>query len=76
MQILVLKRIDDKYAQFDWLEDLNLDDSTFYDKLKFELVFYLNGNKKLKFKISIPNFYEESNQVKLQEKKSLIYLNS
>ena len=66
MKVLLLKRIDDKNAQFDFFNfnsDSNESDlSQQLDLTKSHLKSVLSGDRKLQHKMSIPHFYDESNQ--------------
>lgn len=60
---MVLKRLDHKYALFEIIDDIPISDSNFLDILKNKLMNYQNIGRELKYKMTIPSFYEESNQV-------------
>lgn len=66
-KIIILKRLDDKYVQFDWLLDTTNknNDLEFLDEIKSNLKYYINNEDRLQYKMIIPHFYEESSQVKL-----------
>ncbi|CAF0926373.1 unnamed protein product, partial [Brachionus calyciflorus] len=61
-KIVVLKRLDEKYAMFDIIDDISLSDSNLLDLLKMSLSMFKNDAKQLKYKMTLPSFYEESNQ--------------
>lgn len=64
-KIIILKRLDEKYVQFDWLLDLTNKNSDleFVDEIKSNLKYYINNEDRLQYKMIIPHFYEESSQV-------------
>jgi hypothetical protein len=65
-KVVVLKRLDDKYSQFEWLSDINLEGITavkFIQKIKSALMTYSSGDQPLKYKMRSPIFYEESKRV-------------
>lgn len=64
-KILILKRLDEKYVQFDWLDILN-DDLDFFDKIKSNLKLFTSNDEKLQHRMIIPQFYEESSQVNIE----------
>ena len=67
-KVIFLKRLDDKYAQFDVydLSDRPGESTSLpqqIEALKLNLKSYLNGAKKLQYKMSIPSFYDETTPV-------------
>jgi hypothetical protein len=66
-KIIILKRLDEKYVQFDWLLDLTNKNSDleFVDEIKSNLKYYINNEDRLQYKMIIPHFYEESSQVNI-----------
>jgi hypothetical protein len=66
-KIIVLKRLDDKYSQYEWLADVNFDTLNTPVKLiqlvKTALLGYTStalSDQPLRFKLRIPVFYEET----------------
>jgi hypothetical protein len=76
-KIVVLKRLDDKYSQFEWITDINMDSITpvkFIQKVKSSLMSYSSGDHQpLKFKMRSPIFYEESKRVGSEKKKTTVF---
>jgi hypothetical protein len=60
---VVLKRLNDNYAMFDIIDDVSLSDAKAPEILKLKLQSMKYSSRDLKYKMTIPNFYEESNQV-------------
>jgi len=61
MKVLFLKRLDDMYVQFDWL-DVQLDSLDCLQTIKIHLRSFVSAGKNLNFKVRVPNLYEESTQ--------------
>ena len=72
LQIVILKRIDDKPISYDWFENLNKDNKELnaghfslaqqLDVIKANLRSIINGEKRLQYKMAIPHSYTESSQ--------------
>lgn len=71
-KVVILKRLDEKYVEFGWLDiefvdyddDDKLDWNQLLDEVKSNLRQLASGEKKLRFKMTIPRFYSEFQQVK------------
>jgi hypothetical protein len=61
MKVLLLKRIDDMFVQYDWL-DVQLKNLDSLQTIKTRLRSYLSAGKNLNFRARVPNLYEESSQ--------------
>ncbi|RNA15524.1 dnaJ -like protein [Brachionus plicatilis] len=61
-KILILRRLNDKYVEYDFIDDLSINEKNMLDLLKDKLNDFKNGNQYFRFKMSVPTFYEESNQ--------------
>ena len=78
-KVIMLKRLDEKYVEFGWLDvdmmpptTINDNDETtnaidwnqVVDDVKINLRQVMSGERRLKFKMTIPIFYSELQQVK------------
>ena len=64
--LVLIKWLDDKYMQFDWMDDVEMsshDPNELIRLLKSSVKSYLSGAKKLAYKTTMPTFYEESSGV-------------
>ena len=72
--IVILKRIDDRRINYDWLDNLNSQPTTTInvepdimiqqiEQIKSTIKHLMNGNKRLQYQMNIPNFYSEYSQV-------------
>lgn len=70
-KVVIVRRLDDKHVEFGWLDiefDIDQDEdrldwSQLLDEIKSNLRQLESGEKRLKFKMPIPRFYSELQQV-------------
>lgn len=71
-KVIILRRMDEKYSEFGWLDvEMPLSDemgdkldwTQVIEEVKANLRQVMGGEKRLKFKMQIPIFYSESQQV-------------
>jgi hypothetical protein len=69
---VILKRLDEKYIEFGFLDDV-INENTYeadlneiVDEVKINLKQFVTGDKRLKFKTKMPSFYSESQQVEIK----------
>lgn len=58
--------MNDKYVEYDLIDEISMNDKHILNILKEKLINFKNGNQYLRFKMPVPTFYEESNQVNLE----------
>lgn len=73
LKVVILKRLDEKYIEFGWLDDIlgqneavneEVDVNQIVEDVKLNLKQILSGERKLRFRMTIPIFYSESQQVR------------
>ncbi len=75
LKVILLKRLNDKYAQFDIfdLDTQKTADQT-VDTIKEHINAITIGTKKLSFKMTTPEFYDESSPVNILFYSNVFYL--